>query len=92
MNALVNTGKRTGLEEEIMSLFGHVELELPLRQQGIEVKWAHMYLSRLEKSACKSCTFRWSWKTGHGKISGEKIQGRREVLGLTPEVPQHLKR
>ena len=69
MNALVNTGKRTGLEEEIMSLFGHVELELPLRQQGREVKWAHMYLSRLEKSACKSCTFRWSWKTGHGKIS-----------------------
>ena len=28
MNALVNTGKGTGLEEETMSLFGHVELEV----------------------------------------------------------------
>ena len=76
MNALVNTGKGTSLGEATVSLFGHVELELPLRQQGREVEWAHMYLSRLEKSVCESCTFRWSWKAGHGKIRGEKIQGR----------------
>lgn len=93
MNALVNTGKGTGLEEETMNLFGHVELELPLRQQGREVEWAHMYLSRPEKSVCGSCTFRWSWKTGHSKIRGER-KYKEEVFTrrLSPEVPQPLKR
>ena len=48
--------------------------------------------TELEKSVCESLTWLWSRKTGHGEITGEKIQGRREVLGLSTEVPQHLKR
>ena len=48
--------------------------------------------AELEKSVCESLTWLWSRKTGHGEITGEKIQGRREVLGISTEVPQHLKR